>query len=150
MHEDRAAPANPATRRVDGHPAVARGEPPGGSHERVASPSPVQIGRVPCSIVPGQANPGHRPESKIGKTLSPRMMRRTFHDLGRAAEVHDFVVRAISGHATATMHRRYSRVSDAEKRGGLAKVTALAGITAKVVIPVVIEGDRAGDTATQK
>jgi hypothetical protein len=66
--------------------------------------------------------------------------------LGRAAEVHDFVVRAISGHATATMHQRYSSVSDAEKRSGLAKVTALAGITAKVVIPVVIEGDPAAAT----
>lgn len=87
-------------------------------------------------------------KSKIGKTLSPRMMRRTFQSLGRAAEVHDFGVRAISGHATATMHHRYSSVSDAEKRSGLAKVTALAGITAKVVIPVVIEGDPARSTVT--
>jgi hypothetical protein len=46
------------------------------------------------------------------------------------------------------MHQRYSSVSDAEKRSGLAKVTALAGITAKVVIPVVIEGDPAAATAT--
>jgi hypothetical protein len=30
-------------------------------------------------------------------------MRRTFQDLGRQARVHDFVVRAISGHATVAM-----------------------------------------------
>ena len=30
-------------------------------------------------------------EAKIGKTLTPRFMRRTFQDLGRAASVHDFV-----------------------------------------------------------
>ena len=41
--------------------------------------------------------------AKIGKALTPRLMRRTFQDLGRAANVHDFVVRAISGHATTNM-----------------------------------------------
>lgn len=59
-------------------------------------------------------------------------------------------VRAIAGHATATMQQRYSSVSDAEKRRGLAKVITLAGITAQVVIPVVIEGDTAPSTATPK
>ncbi len=67
-------------------------------------------------------------EAKIGKTLTPRFMRRTFQDLGRAASVHDFVVRAISGHATTTMQEHYSSVSGDEVRTGLAKVLKLAGI----------------------
>ena len=56
-------------------------------------------------------------------------MRRTFQDLGRAASVHDFVVRAISGHATTSMQEHYSSVSGDEVRTGLAKVIALAGLT---------------------
>jgi hypothetical protein len=52
-------------------------------------------------------------------------MRRTFQDLGRSAQVHDFVVRAISGHATTTMQEHYSSVSGDEVRSGLGKVVAL-------------------------
>jgi hypothetical protein len=37
-------------------------------------------------------------------------------DLGRAADVHDFVVRAISGHATANMQEHDSSVSGEEVR----------------------------------
>jgi hypothetical protein len=55
-------------------------------------------------------------------------MRRTFQDLGRAASVHDFVVRAISGHATTSMQEHYSSVSGDEVRTGLANVIAMAGI----------------------
>lgn len=58
----------------------------------------------------------------IRKHLTPRFMRRTFQDLSRVAEVHDFVTRAISGHATTTMHQHYSTVSGEEVRSGLAKV----------------------------
>jgi hypothetical protein len=58
-------------------------------------------------------------------------MRRTFQDLGRAANVHDFVAKAISGHATTSMQERYS-VSGEEVRTGLAKVIALAGLTSTV------------------
>lgn len=64
-------------------------------------------------------------KAKIGKALSPRFMRRTFQDLGRSAQVHDFVVRAISGHATSTMQEHYSSVSGDEVRTGLGKVVAL-------------------------
>jgi integrase len=66
--------------------------------------------------------------AEITKTLTPRFMRRTFQDLGRAANVHDFVVKAISGHATTTMQEHYSSVSGDEVRTGLAKVIALAGL----------------------
>jgi integrase len=71
-------------------------------------------------------------EAKIRKHLSARCMRRTFQDLGRAAQVHDFVVRAISGHATIDMQAQYSTVSGDEVRRGLAKVISLAGIRAKM------------------
>jgi hypothetical protein len=47
-------------------------------------------------------------------------MRRTFQDLGRAAQVHDFVTMAISGHATSVMHEHYSTVAPDEVRDGLA------------------------------
>jgi integrase len=63
----------------------------------------------------------------IKKHLSPYFMRRTFQDLCRAAQVHDFVARAISGHATVEMQQLYSSVDGAEVRSGLAKLLALAG-----------------------
>ena len=66
--------------------------------------------------------------AKIEKHLTARFMRRTFQDLGRQAQVHDFVVRAISGHATVAMQDRYSSVGGEEVRAGLAKVISLAGL----------------------
>ncbi len=63
----------------------------------------------------------------IKKHLSPYFMRRTFQDLCRAAQVHDSVARAISGHATVEMQQLYSSVDGAEVRSGLAKVLTLAG-----------------------
>lgn len=66
--------------------------------------------------------------ARIRKHLTARFMRRTFQDLGRAADVHDFVVRAISGHATTAMQERYSSVAGEEVRSGLAKVIELAGL----------------------
>ena len=53
-------------------------------------------------------------------------MRRTFQDLARAAQVHDVVTRAISGHSTETMQRHYSTVNGDEMRAGLAKVIDIA------------------------
>jgi len=49
-------------------------------------------------------------ELKLTKTVTPRAMRRTYQDLARAAKVHDFVTRAISGHATEEMQRPISDV----------------------------------------
>jgi integrase len=66
-------------------------------------------------------------EAGIMKHLSPYFMRRTFQDLCRAAQVHDFVARAISGHATVEMQEHYSTVGGEEVRAGLAKVISLAG-----------------------
>lgn len=45
---------------------------------------------------------------KLAYPISPRSMRRTFQDLAREAGVRDVVTRAISGHATESMQRRYS------------------------------------------
>lgn len=67
--------------------------------------------------------------AKIDKHLTAKFMRRTFQDLGRAAQVHDLVVRAISGHASAEMQQHYSTVAGEEVRAGLAKVISLAGFT---------------------
>ena len=63
--------------------------------------------------------------TQIEKHLTARFMRRTFQDLGRQAQVHDFVVRAISGRATVAMQDRYSSVGGDEVRAGLAKVISL-------------------------
>jgi len=64
-------------------------------------------------------------ELKLPQKVTPRGMRRTFQDLARAAKLHDFVTRAVSGHATESMHTRYSTVSQAEVHQGLAKVIEL-------------------------
>lgn len=107
-------------------------------------------------------------ESEIQKHLSPYFMRRTFQDLCRAASVHDFVARSISGHATLEMQHRYSSVDGAEVRNGLAKVISLAGFreardqagaaeaapTAEVVIEnsaiTTESGDRRGEALTMR
>ena len=87
----------------------------------------------------------------IKKRLTARFMRRTFQDLGRAVRVHDFVVRAISGHATAQMQEHYSSVNADEVRTGLAKVISIAGFVRahQTGIPGASEagGDRGGDRA---
>ncbi len=49
-------------------------------------------------------------------------------DLGRVADVHDLVVRSISGHTTQQMQDRYSSVAPTEVRAGLTKMTSLAGL----------------------
>ncbi len=58
--------------------------------------------------------------------ITARAMRRTFQDLCRAAEMRDVVTRAVSGHATEAMQRRYSTVSMEERREGVAKVISIA------------------------
>jgi integrase len=85
--------------------------------------------------------------AKIKKHLTAKFMRRTFQDLGRAAQVHDLVVRAISGHATSEMQHHYSTVAGEEVRAGLAKVIDLAGFTQtrKVESGDGKSGDRGGD-----
>ena len=63
----------------------------------------------------------------LGKHVTPRAMRRTFQDLARAAQVTDIVTRAISGHATEEMQRKYSTVYQQETEAGLAKILDLGG-----------------------
>ena len=75
-------------------------------------------------------------KAEITKHLSPYFMRRTFQDLCRAAQVHDFVARSISGHATVEMQQRYSSVNGAEVRDGLAKVISLAGFRSAQIAAV--------------
>ncbi len=82
----------------------------------------------------------------IRKHLTARFMRRTFQDLGRQAQVHDFVVRAISGHATVAMQERYSSVAGEEVRAGLAKVISLAGFTR---VRQGGSGDAGGDAGSE-
>lgn len=62
----------------------------------------------------------------LGYPVSPRAMRRTYNDLMREAKVNDVVTRAISGHATESMQRHYSTVTDSEVREGLAAVIDIA------------------------
>jgi hypothetical protein len=76
-------------------------------------------------------------------------MRRTFQDLCRAAQVHDFVARAISGHATVEMQEHYSTVDGQEVRAGLAKVISLAGFR-RASGEKTDAGDAGGDAAVGK
>jgi hypothetical protein len=86
--------------------------------------------------------------AKITKHLSPYFMRRTFQDLCRAAHVHDFVARAISGHATVEMQQLYSSVDGSEVRSGLAKVISLAGFR-QARATEENGGDRGGDRLSE-
>lgn len=85
----------------------------------------------------------------IQKSLTPYFMRRTFQDLGRLANMHDFVVRSISGHATAAMQQHYSTVGGEEVRRGLAKVISLAGFVRTRAAGGEVRGDAAhsGDSS---
>jgi len=65
-------------------------------------------------------------EVKLDKKVTPRAMRRTFQDLARPAQVKDIVTRAISGHATEQMQRRYSTVNAKEMEESIGKVISLA------------------------
>jgi site-specific recombinase XerC len=82
----------------------------------------------------------------IQKHLSPYFMRRTFQGLCRAAQVHDFIARSISGHATVEMYQHYSSVSALEVREGLAKVVSLLDFKQARAKPDVDgSGDGGGD-----
>src|SRR5262245_59272733 len=83
----------------------------------------------------------------ISKRLTAKFMRRTFQDLARAANVHDFVTRTISGHATVEMQRHYSTVGGDEVRSGLERVLLLAGFRAAVEPPR--SGDAGGDSESR-
>lgn len=74
-------------------------------------------------------------------------MRRTFQDLCRAAQVHDFVARSISGHATVEMQQLYSSVNGNVVRDGLAKVISLAGFrqAKEAEAQSQVGGDAGGD-----
>lgn len=74
-------------------------------------------------------------------------MRRTLQDLGRQADLHDFVVRAISGHATVAMHQLYSSVGGEEVRTGLAKLMSLVSRATEARRK---SGDQGGDGGTSE
>jgi hypothetical protein len=58
--------------------------------------------------------------------LTPKGMRRTFNDLARQAQVHDIILRAISGHQTEKMQRHYSTAQREEMRAAVGKVISIA------------------------
>ena len=62
---------------------------------------------------------------KLGKSFTPRGLRRTFNDLARAARVEAIITRSISGHATERMQHHYSTVNASEQRAGIARVVHL-------------------------
>ncbi|MCW5831333.1 MAG: hypothetical protein KIS78_02610 [Labilithrix sp.] len=58
--------------------------------------------------------------------LTPKGMRRTFNDLARQANVHDFITRAITGHQTERMQRHYSTAQREEMRAAVGKAISIA------------------------
>jgi integrase len=73
--------------------------------------------------------------------ITPKAMRRTFNDVARKAQVHDLVLRSVSGHRTTEMQKLYSTIDGEEKRAGLAKVISLYGGSS--LVPAAVEQDRA-------
>lgn len=62
----------------------------------------------------------------LGKSITPRAMRRTFQDLTRKAGVDGVVAMAISGHATDAMRVRYSTAGGPEIAKAIGKVVSIA------------------------
>lgn len=62
---------------------------------------------------------------KLGYTLSPRCLRRTFQNVCRAAQVNDLITRSISGHSTVEMQQHYSTVNAEEQRSAVGQVIQL-------------------------
>jgi integrase len=91
---------------------------------------PSEVGSYLTRTVLDKPFRGVAKELKLSKVVTPRAMRRTYQDLARAAKVHDFVTRAISGHATEEMHQHYSTVAANEMREGLAQIVSIAGARA--------------------
>jgi integrase len=65
---------------------------------------------------------------KLGRTLTPKGMRRTFQDLARHARVDGLVQRAICGHATEEMTELYSTVRAGEIRDAVGRLLDVAGL----------------------
>lgn len=55
-------------------------------------------------------------------------MRRTYHNLGRKADVNDVVLRSMSGHATQEMLLLYSEVAATEGRASLQRMIDISGV----------------------
>lgn len=65
----------------------------------------------------------------ITKRLTPKgIMRRTYQDLCRAANVTDLVQRGMSGHGTIEMRDHYSTVAETEGRDALVRMAGVAGL----------------------
>jgi integrase len=60
---------------------------------------------------------------KLRFTLTPRGMRRTYQDVGRAAGIERNVRKAVCGHATDEMSDLYSTVRPDEMRAAVARIT---------------------------
>jgi hypothetical protein len=84
----------------------------------------------------------------LKQKVTPRVMRRTFQDLARAAEVRDIVTRSISGHSTEAMQRHYSTVSGNEQKEGLAKVVGLARF--REAARIVGDSDLSGEISAEE
>lgn len=106
-------------------------------------------GRAPGQSPSCLAKPIQRIADAAGikKRLSPKLMRRTFQDLCRVAQVQDIVARAVSGHTTVEMQAHYSTVAGSEVRASIAKVADLAGFgkTAQATA----SGDASGDVRAE-
>ena len=75
----------------------------------------------------------------IAGKVTAKAMRRTFNDLARKAQVHDLVLRSVTGHRTVEMQNLYSTVDGEEKRAGLAKVIKLFRAEGSSLVPGEVE-----------
>ena len=110
---------------------------------------PIEDRRVPSELVPCEADRGDRGGEDHATPLAVLDAADVSGSLPSRA-VHDFVARAISGHATVEMQQLYSSVDGSEVRSGLAKVISLAGFRnakAAAETAAAAGGDRGGDRA---
>jgi hypothetical protein len=61
----------------------------------------------------------------LKKNITPRVMRRAFNDMARAAKIEGLVAKSISGHLTDRMKDHYSTVSPVEQRESIGRVLRL-------------------------
>ncbi len=96
----------------------------------------------PATCSNGRSTGTRRTGGDFGDPALERTAYRGTAGTPRAAQAHDFVARAISGHATVETQQLYSSVDGAEVRSGLAKVISLAGFRqakeAEARSPVVV------------
>jgi hypothetical protein len=104
------------------------GYPDGGTWQAAEVRSPVPVSRRQAALPVALQKPFAKVTEAcgLGKSITPRAMRRTFQDLTQKAGVDGVVAMAISGHATDASRIRYSTANVPEVAKAIGKVVSIA------------------------